>query len=256
MSIENREKTKQYQAYEGKDKEERIEIATTDPLLERKRFILSDNPESRKQLSVIQEVTNQLVQTHPEVICLGLYGSQTKGCATDESDFDANLLIDTDKIPAEAINGTDDSRYVWYPRYGAGLVNELIESLKKQKILELDFHCSYALISQEKIDKVCTSVTDKKIFAFPFMELFYLSIGVDKMGHKRVNDYREKLFRVLEAAGTQGEKTWQLIMDKLCRWENLTFNEKFRAERRVLYPNTIAEGRRYFLSEKSSTDLN
>jgi len=88
---EYREKKHDYQKYTGKEKEERRELASTYGDLERKRFLLSRNPELKERLEILQVLVYEMQKEHPEIISLSLFGSLTKGYATPESDYDGYI---------------------------------------------------------------------------------------------------------------------------------------------------------------------
>ena len=49
--------------------------------------------------------------------------------------------------------------------------------------------------------------------------------------------------------GDKGEEVWRELMDGLFLAENYnTFDPALREKRKNLYPKTLAEGRKYFLS--------
>ena len=85
-----------YKIYEGKPKEDRKAIAADTDRLEKKRFVLSGNPEIKKRLSILREAVKELKLEYPEIISFLLFGSCTKGYASPESDIDGYLLVDKD----------------------------------------------------------------------------------------------------------------------------------------------------------------
>ena len=219
-----------YEAYESKSKDERRQIVSESGILERKRFLLSSSPELRERMSKLQDTVYELKEKYPEIISLGLYGSFTKGYATPESDIDAKVNIDTEIC----VNSENPST----PEF---IVEELKDRLKKdlnlndQQVMGIQLHLFSKLDILKSINKG---------WGGSLSSLFLLSIGKD------IDSYRRTVFDTLELMGKDGEKIWKDTMSNLAGFENIGFSYETREKRKSLYPQTLAEGRKYFLKEE------
>ncbi|MBI2035585.1 MAG: hypothetical protein HYT12_02790 [Candidatus Liptonbacteria bacterium] len=241
-----------YENYIGKSKEERKITAEQGGSLEIKRFLLSSNPEIKERLRALQEIFYRAQEKHPEIISLNIFGSLTKGYAARESDIDAYLVIDIDKIinngrvyeifdysdtPVPAIND---------PNFGETLkklatiyYRSLIRvPLIVEQGLKPDQLCNIAMRFLRKEDVQMWAETGYVEMLTP---LFLLSLG------KEIYVYRKIVLDALSDMGKQGEEIWKELMDEVITFENEGFNTALTNKRKKLYPRTLAEGRKYFL---------
>lgn len=221
----------EYQQYIGKSKEERREVASATGWAERKRFLLSSNPEIKKRLAGLKEIVRDLQNRYPEFISLSLYGSLVKGYATPKSDIDAALFIDED-VEREAGRGQP------YPYETPTLVVELERRLRK----ELSLTTAQFIVNDRKISKkMLLENTRLGWVGSIIIELFYLSIG------RKIYEYRKIVLDELETMGAKGDEILKDLCDQLCEWEWGTYDPQTVEKRRKLYPKTVAEAKKYFL---------
>lgn len=283
-----------YQQLQGKPKAQRVTAVAESGLLENKRFTLSKNPEVRKNLKNFESVYGDIKTRYPaEVVAMVMSGSQVKGYATGESDFDSMLYIDAeqatanldvdnpkpeDAVTAEDIQNLKDNPKGWYttidepdPVAAAQDKSNLTKEaalLKYTKLVEQglqnhelggrDRHISVAvhLLDQQEMLGYLRS---ERYATNSIVSLFELSLD------RGVNKWREMVVSELESQ-PDGQKKWQDIMEELGEKERLEIhNEEVlgsntRPERqKKLYP-TLQEARGYFLkgsaeqAEKSETD--
>ncbi len=223
-----------YQQFSGLPKGERgkrIAEMASGPL-ETRRFFLSRNPELKQRIKKLSAVVKQLTREHPEIISFNLFGSLVKGYANEESDVDAILFVERSLIDT-------NSRGKPFKYYDNLIRAGIKESLGLQD--SQTKHCITHWISEEAVAQAT-----KTGWPSDLAELFLLSIGRD------INRFRKVVFDTLETMGPEGEERWHRIMEELWYFENRNLPEKLLAERRKLYPQTIAEGRKYFLQENDS----
>ncbi len=89
---------------------------------------------------------------------------------------------------------------------------------------------------------------DKDFFKREPMALFLLAVGKD------MERYREKVFDYLGGLGEAGERQWQFIMEELWRFEAKGMDPETAHKRKKLYPQTLVEGRKYFLHGHSEKE--
>ncbi len=220
-----------FEEYEGKTKDERRITASEDESLEVKRFILSRNPEVQERLRVLREVFKELQGKYPEIISLSLYGSLTKGYATEDSDIDAFLHINGE------IEKHEYSKEELYELF-VDIVREKLK-LNKAQVENIKFDA----LNKKEIEEDCRKgFVDERT---PIFRLFLLSIDRD------INEYRRVVFDTLESMGKKGENLWMTLMTSVSSFENHGLDDGLESRRGKLYPQTLAEGRKYFLGNSN-----
>lgn len=219
-----------YQQYEGLPKEERRKrIAEIAPeTLETKRFFLSRNPELKKRVQELHKVVDALKEKYPEIISLNIFGSLIKGYANEQSDLDAFVFIDKSKIPKNTFH---DLFYY----------DILMRDAIKQNTNLQDSQVAHCIAQTITVEDVVASARHKGYAGVSLFELFLISIGRD------IHRYRKAAIDTLEKMGPEGEMVWQRIMEELWYFENKGLPDELKEKRKKLYPQTIAEGRKYFL---------
>lgn len=207
--------------------------------IDRRRFLLSADPETREKLLRFKDIAKTVHQRYPEMIGVTIFGSQVKGYANNRSDLDAYFIIDKDIrseiIPPEATELKTERRTY-------DLETEIIDLLKAVHLgLGLGSGIGIRSISDEKITEFCQKgILDENTRVI--MHLFHLGIGTG------IYERREQILSNLENLGENGERIWGHLMENLFRWENEGFDETLQEKRRTLYPRTLSEGRAYFLT--------
>lgn len=230
--------------FDGLSKNLRENLVSDPGELDFKRFLLSSEPKLREKLKALRDVVNKLCIKYPEVIGVTYYGSQVKGYADAQSDIDACIFIDEDKVRLfRGPHQGGDAKLL--PRYLE--IEDDIESRISDAGLKKEARgITRLLVSKEDIGMRCYHNYFEDIYG-----LFHLATG------KRIYEYREIVFSTLEKMGDRGEEIWRGFMDNLHVYENLhdyenpddfdpVLAEKAK-KRRNLYPKTLAEGRKYFL---------
>ncbi len=283
-----------YQQLQDKPKAQRVTAIAESGLLENKRFTLSKNPEVRKNLKNFEAVYDDIKARYPaEVVSMVMGGSQVKGYATGESDFDSMLYIDSqqatasldvdnlkpeDVITAADIQKLKDNPKGWYttidepnPVAAAQDKSNLTKEaalLKYTKLVEqglqsheLGGHDRYISVAVHLLDKqeMLGYLRSERYATNSIVSLFELSLD------RGANKWREMVIGELESQ-PDGQKKWQDIMEELGEKERLEIhNEEVlgpntKPERqKKLYP-TLQEARAYFLrgsseqTEKSEAD--
>ena len=232
---EYREKKHDYQKYTGKEKEERRELASTYGDLERKRFLLSRNPELKERLEILQVLVYEMQKEHPEIISLSLFGSLTKGYATPESDYDGYINIDS-----------AHERQLGHKHSPNSLANMLAESLRARlpnSKGQINIFESPPLNGKLAIIEACGE--EKLQWNQNIFKLFMLSVGE----RGKINEYRKIVLDALSSDRKFGEHKWKLIVGDLFQFENAGFSSRFAEKREHLYPKTLEEAKKYFLHE-------
>lgn len=78
----------------GKSRLNRCRDYIEDP----RRLILSNLPRMREMVKALRQGFSEAREERPEIVSLGVYGSSVKGTAREESDIDAILSVDPEKI--------------------------------------------------------------------------------------------------------------------------------------------------------------
>ena len=202
--------------------------------LEQKRFLLPTNPEAKALLDKLREAVNFLKENHQEVIGFSLHGSLVKGYATEKSDIDGYLLIDSDKAE-RPIDAEDKEKYPfgWEVVLPGLLENELKQIIsmpeKTKDIVALNFN-------NETLEKDYEMRDFSRLY-IPFLP----TIGLGG------REYREFILNKLENMGKSGEALWETITNKLWEDENIDFGKEIADKRYELYPKSIKEARNYFV---------
>jgi hypothetical protein len=211
-------------------KTERLKSASEDDRLERHRFTLSDDPELRGKLRQLREVFHDLKEKYPKLIDIGLYGSQIKGYATPESDFEGLIFVELDKP------GGDEHDRGFNVSHISHAVDQEIRRRLKLPIGQANFRPEFTDLSA--LDR--TLRTADRFAIRGLAKYFYFSLGGG------LKPYREKIISWLESQGEIGEDDWHDIMDELSEWENGTFTREVEERRKELYPWKLSEARSYF----------
>ncbi|MDO8523401.1 MAG: nucleotidyltransferase domain-containing protein [bacterium] len=222
-----------YEEYAGKPKDARREAISSSGALDRKRFLLSASPEWKERIRKLQDIVYELKKEHPEAISLSLFGSLTKGYANEKSDVDAYLNVDNSSVNIPAGKRVSNAFFL------AGLIGDKLReefNLSEEQV----GHIIPALWSKKTLKE---DLKDSTYNVNVVRKLFLLSVGAN------INEYRKIVFDELEAKGIDGDLVWISIMDELANFENSGLPGNAQQKRRLLYPKTLAEGRKYFLQE-------
>ena len=235
----------EYKKYVGiKDKELRRETAS--PRLVTKRFLLSDNPELKRLIKDFHRVTEELKEKHPEIVSFGFFGSLTKGYAMELSDIDIYVFIDEEE---------------WEERGYPTLDQEKIEYRFEYKIqLRQEFSAALGVTEDRVKDLMLKVLNKKEIYdtcivgdAFENWPLFLLNTSRD------IEEYRKIVLDILqrneELEPGSGERPWKWLIHKLFEFENQGLEANLQEERRKLYPRTLAEARKKFLSRSDVEEI-
>lgn len=220
--------------FDGLSKKLRKELVSDPGELDFKRFLLSSDPKIREKLKALRNVVNGLSTKYPEIIGLTLFGSQVKGYANNESDIDASIYLDEDKIRNFTPKTDPKEDILKSPRF-LGIQDDIAHGTSyaglKSHSIDMD------ITSRAKIVRACGSGT----FNESIMNMFHLAVG------KGIYGYRELVISTMEKMGERGEKAWSTLMNDLMTFENLKFPNEPHVKMKNLYPKTLAEGRKYFL---------
>ena len=235
----------QYEQYIGKSKEDRRELISGNPALERKRFFLSRNPEIKKRIAGLKEVLKDAKERFPEIIGFSVYGSLIKGYAEKSSDIDLKVFFDRNKLSQEINEDIDRDGLVW-------ILNKLAKtlSLGPKQITNVNRDT----ISKDEIKNDCQNLLEyyDPIFiesiSHRLTSLFFLSIGTE------LQEYRRVCLETLSAGGEKGEMIWKKLMEMLHEFENKGFSPELKEKRLKLYPKTLAEGKKYFLHQNADIE--
>lgn len=218
------------------EKEKRRKDVVGKNELEKKRFIISSNPEARALLEKLKNAVSSLKTKHPEVVGFATHGSLVKGYATERSDIDGYLLIDSDRSepPADA-NDVNKYPFGWEVTLPNSLEEELKQTIslpdKTKDVVSLNFN-------KKSLENYCET-RDAAILYISFLPTIGLGI----------NKYRKFILDKLEKMGENGQSLWEVIVGYLWEDENLDFSPEVAEKRKKLYPQTIESARHYFLKE-------
>lgn len=203
-------------------------------ILEKKRFVLSPDPELLKRLRSLHEALKKAKKYNPEIISIGLFGSMTKGYATESSDIDAVLFINETKLDQRRKDEHLDSDYGSVTHYKDNFIRQLQDALQLTSIEQLkDFRVEY--VSADLLRK------SARRFPSTLTDLFLLSVSRD------IEPYRKIVLDELESMGSEGEEIWRSIMQDLAEKENAGLNPEMIHQRELLYPKSISAAKNYFL---------
>ncbi len=242
-----------YESIQDKPKLERRKSVVEAGLIDERRFLLPPDPIIRERLRALRNVVEIFKSEHPEVVSFGLFGSNTKGYATRESDPDGALYVDLRESIAqyqknhhrESIKEMmNEIRNELTVKFKILLLQETTlkpKQIKKDLVVRfVDERSTRATLRAEKMDDSAI----KDLFA-----LFLLQVG------SGIERYRRVVFDELEQQGALGEEKWHIISHRLAEFENTTFGdngatERTTARREHLYPQNLKDARRVFLKEK------
>jgi hypothetical protein len=260
---------------DGSGKAYRAESTFAMEALQNKRHLLSQNPEARVRLDKLDEAYHKAKKEYPAFVGLTLFGSQVKGYATGESDFDGNIYVNSKKAlenfdiknlkeqdlvtPEEAEEIIKNQPRAFDQKTKMKFATGETVNLKYKKILN-QFFSSAGLEDQIKPKSLSVEFVDADFFrkcansdkemdyaCKPVVALFNLSLDKD------INSYREIVIEELEKQGEKGKKKWQEIMEVLGNNESLSFLDQellgpqTDPERHnKLYP-TLDKARKHFL---------
>lgn len=207
--------------------------------LDFRRILLSSDPRLREKLKTLGNVVEKLRIKFPEIIGVTIHGSHVKGYSNSESDIDATIFIDEDKI-RHFENKQDAETFVNnLPRYLQ--IKDDINFEISNAGLEKESRGIYIFpISKGTISKFCNGEFVPTSTIVTIMSLFNVTSG------KGIYEYREFLISTLETK-ENGDAIWRGLMSELFQLENMTLDPKFREKITNPYPKTLAEGRKYFI---------
>lgn len=222
-----------HQAYEGLPKQERRDIASHEPMLPKKRFLLSSSPEAKERLASLRRHVNDLMEIYPEFVGVGVFGSLLKGYASDESDVDAVLFIDRRRVPFKEMVRRHLQKDWVFPE-------DLAIDLKAR--LQADGYASDADLVEVTAEMTRFPDTGGRMLDCAL--LFLPCIG------KGVQPYRKAMIKKLLSLGASGERAWRDIMEYLWFYENVHLGQDVRQERRDLYRFSLREAAGYYLGDE------
>lgn len=210
----------------------------TNPRLIDHRFLISTNPEAENLIHKIKDAVKTLQDQHSGVIGFALHGSLIKGYATNMSDIDGYLLIDTEKEdPPQDVNDKNKYIFGW--------------KLELSNLMEKEFKHLISVESNKTKDVVTLQSVDKNTIKHYFeledwgtLSIFFLLT----LGDNRIREYRKFILDTLKK-DPQGELFWKFILEDLIINENIGFDPEIIEKRQKLYPRTIEEAQRYFKTE-------
>jgi predicted nucleotidyltransferase len=205
--------------------------------LEGRRAALSSDPRVLEITKDLRRVVEEMKCEYPDLVGVGLFGSLVKGYARPDSDVDAFLYVDTNRVI------TKDPE-------ASGVA--LVTPNSRTKFLGEEFMRRIQERGRQ-IDHVFVGRLDEKfiktLFGRPgdasakyLARFFMVSLGKD------ILDYRASILDRLTALGVQGDRMFIAMMDELSSLENFGFSSDVEAQRRALYPKTIDAARSYFLA--------
>ncbi len=247
--------------------------------LDTHRFVLSENQESREQLKKFKKEFAGLKKEYPELAACTVFGSQTKGYATEKSDLDVSVYLDTDKFPkgsdvyelAKIEEEATDDNELWFENSKASdsrphtterfYLMKKYRSLVKEKVEKSGFPKSDIFltpISRERIRKTVDYLIKNPERKHPPLDiamLFGLSL------HPDIKYYRELIIKEIENQSKNvkinPDECWHKIIYELRTWGEtkkeriipiigLPFTE-FKERAANLYPQTIKKAKEKYL---------
>lgn len=220
-----------HQAYEGLPKQERRDIASHEPMLPKKRFLLSSSPEAKERLASLRRHVSDLMEIYPEFVGVGVFGSLLKGYASGDSDVDAYVFTDTRRLSRKE---RADRRLAGTHSSGEQVKDEL------ELLLQLDGYGS-SLGSISLDDKYMHGAEHGRGDLFEEAMLFLPSIGKD------IPYYRRETIRyMLRTREPLGDIMWKGMMDLLWEYENAHLSKEVQMARRSLYLFSLSEAAKYY----------
>ncbi len=224
-----------YQTYEDLPKQERRDIASREPMLSEKRFLLSSSPEAKERLASLRRHVNDLMEIYPELVGVGVFGSLLKGYASADSDIDAYVFTDARRL---SHTQRADRRLASISPPGKQIGSEL------EVLLELDGYGSS--LGNIRLDEThIHGEPGGRVDLFEEAMLFLPSIG------KGLLRYRQETIRYMLVKGERGSTMWRAMMGELWRYENAYLPEELQEARKSLYLFSLSDAaRHYFVTAK------
>jgi len=234
---------------DGKPRIERIREITKSREIDNRLFLLSPDPKLREKLHTFRNVMEGLMSKYPDIAGMTALGSYVQGYPNQDSDIDAYVFVDEDKlIPLR-------------PDTSGGVRDEAVEKGRLKRYLEIRKNVyartSFAGLSHEEHGvKVC-GISKKDVVAcclngklstgvVEIFHLFHAGVGAG------IYEYRELIISTLEGMKEkeEGEKIWLELIYRLFNCENLRFRKPLRGKRMRLYPRTLEKARKHFLGHR------
>lgn len=232
--------------------------------LEKKRFHLSLDETWKKRLHVVKEAVQELQEQHPEIIGLSFYGSTTKGYATAESDLDALIFLDGEKVGQDervalertgAIDLSEELKRNIYKRLGEEHKPELSFTVR---ILDRDGidHTLEELLRGVEARGNTGQDMDNLVpyFGHKCERLGELFTGIN-VGDK-ILEYRKDFLEKLLSHGETGQMLWREIIGYVRKKERPILRPGFEDNAvhgnkyEDLYPQTLEQAMKYFVERK------
>lgn len=208
--------------------------------LDFKRSLLSSDPKLREKIHSLKSAIERLRTKYPEIIGMTLFGSQVKGYSNNESDIDACIYVDEEKVRLFPHKEGPQKHTMDLPRF-LQIKEDIDWGISYAGLKEESRGISIYLISKNMVVERCQGGSFGS-FSDNLMRLFHPAAG------KEIYEYRELVISTLEKMGDKGEENWRNLMQAVFDSENTGLSPELRQKRRKLYPKTLAEGRKYFLS--------
>ena len=251
---------------EGLDKNQRASIVAGTGLWSEKRHVASPDTGIQEELFAFGEKIRALCTMYPELIGAGLFGSQVKGYATSESDKDMVIWIDyaeavksfdwNNPRPEDIVTKEEIARIRSEMMHGGAVSGNFGQEVKCE-VLEQKYriliHRALGLSgdSRKQIiadildrDRILNALRSVSSIAntYYIKHAFFLAIG------EGIYEYRKLILDELASQGQLGEDKWKSVVHELEDFEDPsgTISETTHS-REHLYPQTIAEARKYFL---------
>lgn len=222
-----------HQVYEDLPKLDRYRVATHEPMLLEKRFLLSASPEARQRLVSLRRRTEELMEVYPEIVGVGVFGSLLKGYASPDSDVDGWVFTDIRRVsPKERA----ERRLLGIDPSGEYIRKNL------EFLLRLDGYDSS--LGNVRLDELFIHGNDDGRFDFEDEAMLFLPcIGRD------VGRYRQETIRYMLARGEYGQRLWEITMNMLWKYENAYLSEEVQMARRKLYQFSLKEAAQQYSVE-------
>jgi hypothetical protein len=247
-----------YGAIQEQPKKERRKAVLDSGILDKRRFLLPPDSVVRERIRILRNSVEEFKHAHSEVVSFGLFGSNTKAYATQESDLDGALYVDLRAAiaayrehhppasPKEMMDGVKSdlkSQFRELLVQNAGIKAEQVADVVVRFV---DVRTTRTTLRAEKMDVRAI----KDLFV-----LFLLQVG------SGIEEYRRTVLDELDRQGEVGEEKWQIISARLAKFENTTRERNSAVEgekededevkrRQHLYPQNLKDARRIFLKER------
>jgi hypothetical protein len=234
------------------------------PHLEKKRFHLQADELWMKRLNTAEEALLELQKQYPEIIGLNFYGSATKGYANSESDMDALLFLDGEKMSKEERDTLEKTGTV---NLNEQLKQDIYKRLNGDNKPELSFQVR--IIDENNINEVLEELFSGiessqssgsnvenyvPYFGHKCERLGELFTGIS-VGNK-ILEYRRKFLEKLISHGVTGQKLWKEIIGYVRKKEKPILRPGFEdvavrgGKYEDLYPQTLEQAMKYFVEHK------